>query len=89
MRRRILAGAIALAALGGGATLAGADPAQQSPIDAHNRHPHHIHTGSGCHDIDQQLFEPKQAGEARHRGLHQGAIQGQVHHGTCASGPHS
>lgn len=87
--KRIIGFALAVAALGAGSTLAGAQPAEQSPLDAHNRHPHHIHTGSGCRDIDEQWFEPKQPGEDRHRGLHQGAIRGQVHHGTCASGPHS
>lgn len=90
MKRRIAAVLVAVATLGLASGLAGAEPSDQSPIGGHQAHPHHIHTGDGgCHDIDQNLFEPKQGGEARHRGLHQGAIQGQVHHGTCATGSHS
>lgn len=88
MTRRIAAGVLAVVALGMGSGLAGAEPADQSPIGGSFAHPHHIHTGNGeCHDIDQNLFEPKQAGEARHRGLHQGALKGQVEHGTCATHP--
>lgn len=90
MKRRIAACALTLAALGvAGSTIVGAEPADQSPIGGHRAHPHHVHTGSGgCHDLDQHLFEPQQEGEARHRGLHQGALQGRVHHGTCVAGPH-
>ena len=89
MRRKIAAGVMALVGLGVGASVAGAEPSPQSPIGGHRAHPHHIHTGNGgCHDLDQQLFEPAQAGESRHRGLHQGALEGEVHHGTCAAGPH-
>ena len=88
MKRRVVAGAF-IAMLGFGSGTAGAEPADQSPIGGHFAHAHHIHTGNGgCHDIDQNLFEPKQAGEERHRGLHQGALEGRVHHGTCANGSH-
>ena len=88
MTRRIAAGVLAVVALGMGSGLAGAEPADQSPIGGSFAHTHHIHTGNGeCHDIDQNLFEPKQAGEARHRGLHQGALNGQVGHGTCLTHP--
>ena len=88
MKRRIAAMVIAVGGLGIGSGLAGAAPSDQSPIGGHQAHPHHIHTGDGgCHDIDQNLFEPKQSWETRHRGLHQGALKGQVHHSTCALHP--
>ena len=87
MKLRIAAVVVAFGAFGVGASLAGAEPADESPIDGHRAHPHHIHTGDGeCKDLDQNLFEPAQEGERRHRGLHNGAVQsGRVHHGTCAS----
>ena len=87
MKVRIAAVAIVFGTLGIWSSVAGAGPSDESPIDGHRAHPHHIHTNNGeCNDIDQQLFEPAQEGEARHRGLHNGALQsGHVHHGTCAS----
>ena len=89
MKRRITAGVLAAMGIAVCASAAGAEPAEQSPIGGHRAHPHHIHTGNGgCVDMAQNLFEPAQEGEARHRGLHQGAIKGEVHHGTCAAGPH-
>ena len=90
MKRRITAAALVLFALGlgAGSTVAGAEPSSESPIGGDGAHVHHVHTGDGCHDLDQHLFEPRQTSEERHRGLHQGAIKGQVHHGRCSGTSH-
>lgn len=52
--------------------------AEESPVGGQFAHSHHIHTGSGCVDIAAVLFEPT------HRGLHRGAEEGALWHGTCS-----
>jgi len=82
MKRWIAAVAFSGAMFLSGA-IASAQPADQSPIGGDGAHPHHVHTGNGeCRDIDENTFEP------RDRGLHRGASEGEVHHGTCAAGQH-
>ena len=68
-------GGLALPLLGAPAAQGAAD---RSPVGGMFAHSHHIHTGSGCVDIARVLFEPD------HRGLHRGAEEGQLWHGTCS-----
>ncbi|MDP8993096.1 MAG: hypothetical protein M3N31_08625 [Actinomycetota bacterium] len=85
MKRLIaIAGLSSVAVLGPLSDAAGArDPGP--PHGGPGSHPHHVHTGNGCRNIDAVLFEPS------HRGLHQGSNasgpQRGPWHSTCEE-PH-
>jgi hypothetical protein len=66
MKRIILLVSVALL-MTVGLGVANAQPAEQSPVGGTFAHPHHVHTPSGCVDIDSVFFEPA------HRGLHGGS----------------
>ena len=70
-------GALGLAAVPG----APAAPAEQSPVGGPGAHPHHVHTGQGCRDIDAVLFEPSSRG--LHRGSNASGPTRGPFHGTC------
>ena len=78
----LVAGAFAFAAVPG----ALGEPAPQSPVGGPGAHPHHVHTGSGCVDIDSVLFEPSTRGLHRGSNASGGPFLGPFH-GTCAD-PH-
>lgn len=87
MKRWVAAAVFCGGTVLGAFSMASAEPADQSPIGGDHAHPHHVHTGDGgCRDIDRNYFEPDP--EGRHRGLHRGAVEGEVHHGPCVGGQH-
>ena len=55
--------------------------APQSPVGGPGAHPHHVHTGSGCRDIDAVMFEPGASG--LHRGSNASGPTRGPFHGTC------
>ena len=56
-------------------------PAEQSPVGGPGAHPHHVHTGNGCRNINAVLFEPDTRG--LHRGSNASGPTRGPFHGTC------
>lgn len=81
--RRLVAGTLACGALMiGGFTGSAAAVDENAPHGGFSSHAHHVHTGSGCVDIDSVRFEHDT------RGLHQGSNSSGAPgpgHGTCAA----
>ena len=79
----LVAGALSLAAVP--AASAVPSPESPSPVGGPGAHPHHVHTGKGCRNIDAVLFEP--AGRGLHRGSNASGPTRGPFHGTCEE-PH-
>ncbi len=82
MRRIILLVTVALLmTVFAGVAQAQPPAAEQSPVGGPGAHPHHVHTPSGCVDIDSVFFEPADRG--LHRGSNASGPDQGPFHGTC------
>lgn len=86
--KRFVAG-VSLVALVGLASFGGAAYAvdEHAPHGNETSHPHHVHTGSGCEDIDEVRFEADHLGGMHRAAIESGNTRGPWH-GTCATHIH-
>lgn len=61
---------------------------EHAPHGNQTSHPHHVHTGNGCEDIDEVKFEADSMA-GLHRAAMESGNQRGPWHGTCESHVHS
>lgn len=79
----LVAGALSLAAVP--AASAVPSPESPSPVGGPGAHPHHVHTGQGCRNLNAPPMEPGSRG--LHRASNETGPERGPFHGTCEE-PH-